>query len=102
MKYLAIIIGLILVIPVFGQRKKNDDQVVVEPTYVEGITYALPRTGLRVYVRAIKETFEPGPYAGYAEQLLGLQNVKTTAESKWSVTEVRIETFSEPDPRASL
>jgi len=98
MKYLAIIIGLILVVPVFGQRKKNEEPIVLTPTYEEGITYALPRTGLRVYVRAIKETFEPGPYVGYAEQLLGLQNVKSLPESGWSVTEIRMETFSEPDP----
>lgn len=98
MKYLAIIIGLIIVLPVFGQRKKNDEQIVVTPTYVEGITYALPRTGLRVYVRAIKESFETGPYAAYAEQLLGLKNVKTLDESKWTISEVRIESFSEPDP----
>jgi hypothetical protein len=98
MRYLIIIFSLIIVVPVFGQRKKNDEPIVVAPTYEEGITYALPRTGLRVYVRAIKETFDPGPYAGYAVQLLGLQNVKTRPESKWSVTEVRFETFSEPDP----
>ncbi len=98
MRYLAMIIGLILVIPVFGQRKKNDEQIVVAPKYVEGITYALPRTGLRVYVKATKESFEPGPYANYAGQLLGLRNVKTRAESKWSITEVRFVSFSEPDP----
>jgi len=97
MKYLAIIIGLIIVLPVFGQRKKNEEVEVV-PTFEEGIAYALPRTGLRVYVKAIKESFEPGPYAGYAEQLLGIKSVKTRAESKWMVSEVRIESFSEPDP----
>jgi len=97
MKYLAIIIGLIIVMPVFGQRKKKDDEIVV-PTYVEGITYSLPQTGIRVYVKTIKEVFEPGPYSGYAEQLLGLNNVKTKAETKWIVTEVRITSFSEPDP----
>ena len=98
MKYLAIIIGLIIVIPVFGQRNKKGDEIVVAPTYVEGITYSLPRTGLRVYVKATKETFVPGPYAGYAEQLLGIKNVKKRSESKWKISEVRIESFSEPDP----
>ncbi|MCF6357968.1 MAG: DUF4831 family protein [Draconibacterium sp.] len=98
MKYLAIIIGLIIVMPVFGQRKKKDDEVVVVPTYVEGITYSLPQTGIRVYVKTIKEIFVPGPYAGYAEQLLGLRSVKTKSATKWIVTEVRITSFSEPDP----
>ncbi len=98
MKYLAIIIGLIIVMPVFGQRKKKDDEVIVTPNYVEGIIYSLPQTGIRVYVKTIKEIFEPGPYAGYAEQLLGLKDARTTSETKWIVTEVRITSFSEPDP----
>jgi hypothetical protein len=98
MRFLAIVIGLIIVMPVFGQRKKKDEDVVVVPTYVEGVVYALPQTALRVYVKATKEVFEPGPYAGYAEQLLGINNVKTKAETKWTITEVRITSFAEPDP----
>jgi hypothetical protein len=97
MRLLAIVLGLIVVLPVFGQRKKKGDEIVV-PTYVEGVVYALPQTGLRVYVKATKEIFEPGPYAGYAGQLLGLRNVKTKPETKWNITEVRITTFAEPDP----
>ena len=98
MKYLAIIIGLIIVMPVFGQRKKKEDEVIVTPDYVEGIIYSLPQTGIRVYVKTIKEVFEPGPYADYAGQLLGLNDVKTKSEIKWVVTEVRIASFAEPDP----
>lgn len=97
MRYLVVLLALLFVIPVFGQRNKKDE-VVVTPTYIEGITYSLPRTGLRVYVKATKQMFEPGPYAEYAEQLLGLNNVKTRSEHKWMVTEVRIDAFSEPDP----
>ena len=98
MKYLAIIIGLIIVIPVFGQRKKKEDGDLSAPAFLEGIVYSLPRTGIRVYVKATKETFVPGPFAGYAEQLLGINKVKTKPDSKWVVSEVRIESFSEPDP----
>ena len=98
MKYLAIIVGLLLVIPSYGQRKKKDDELGEVPYYIEGITYSLPRTGIRVYVKARSEIFKPGPYAGYAEQLLGLKDVKTRPEKKWILTEVKIEAFSEPDP----
>jgi len=98
MKYLALIIGLLLVIPSFGQRKKKDDEVVITPAYVEGIAYALPRTGIKVHVKAVREVFEPGPYAAYAEQLLGIADAKTRATTTWSISEVSIETFSEPDP----
>lgn len=98
MKYLAMVIGLLLVIPTFGQRKNKDDEQPIVPAFVEGITYALPRTGVKVHVKAVREVFEPGPYAAYAEQLLGIENAKTRATSTWSIAEVKIETFAEPDP----
>ena len=98
MKYLAIILGLVLVIPVFGQRKKKDDEVLVTLTYVEGIAYSLPRTGIRIYVKAAKESFVPGPYASYADQLLGINDAKTRAVTKWVIEDIKITTFSEPDP----
>ena len=98
LKYLVIIICVMIVLPGYGQRKKKDDEEGIVPAYVEGITYALPRTGVKVYVEAIREKFEPGPYAAYAEQLLGISNAKTRPSTKWSLTDVQIITFSEPDP----
>lgn len=98
MKYLAIIVGLIIVIPVFGQRKKKDDNLTVAPTYVEGIAYSLPRTGVRIYVTAVKQSVMAGPFNGYAEQLLGIKNVPSKSSVNWSISEIQVETFSEPDP----
>ena len=97
MRYLAILIAIMLVVPVYGQRKKKDEETEA-PTYVEGVVYALPRTGIRVHVKTLKETFVPGPYAAYAEQLLGIKDAKTSPSIKWSITEIQIETISEPDP----
>ena len=96
MKYLALIIGIVLILPVYGQRKSKDD--VVTPAFVEGVVYSLPRTGIRVNVKAVKESFHPGPYAAYADQLLGIKNVKTKAAVNWVVEDIKIEDFSEPDP----
>lgn len=98
MKYLAIVIGLLLAIPTFGQRKNKDDEQVIVPTFVEGITYALPRTGVKVHVKAVREKFVAGPYAAYAEQLLGIKNASTLSAAKWLISNVKMETFSEPDP----
>ena len=98
MRILLVFLAVLLVIPSFGQRRSKDDEEVIAPTYVEGITYSLPRTGIRIYVTAIKEEFEPGPYAAYAEQLLGISNVRTKASVKWMFEGVKMETFSEPDP----
>lgn len=97
MRYLALIVAVLLVIPTFGQRKKKDDGDMTS-AYVEGIAYALPRTGIKIRVKAVCEKFEPGPYAAYAEQLLGIKDAKTRASSNWTVTDVEMETFAEPDP----
>lgn len=97
MKYLILIIALLIALPGLGQKKKKDDEENMI-AFTEGITYALPRTGIRVNVEAIREKFVPGPYAAYAEQLLGIQNAKTRAYTKWSVAGVKVETFAEPDP----
>lgn len=96
MKYLVLIIAIILVSPVYGQRKSKDEEVA--PTYVEGIAYSLPRNGINVNVKAVKEIFQPGPYAAYAEQLLGIKNVKTKSEVNWLIEDVKFQVFSEPDP----
>lgn len=96
MKYLVLIFVILFISPAFGQRKSKED--VVSPAYTEGVVYALPRTGIRVKVQATKEIFQPGPYAAYAEQLLGIKNVKNKESVNWKIDKVKIDLFSEPDP----
>lgn len=96
-RILIIILTLLLVVPVFGQRRKKGDEEA-GPGYVEGITYALPRAGVRIKVKAVKETFEPGPYASYAQQLLGINDAKNRASVRWQLKDIVLESFSEPDP----
>lgn len=96
-KILISILVISIVIPAFGQRRKKDDEEAA-PTYIEGITYALPRTGVRVIVNVVQEKFVPGPYAAYAEQLLGITNAKTREIVKWSFEDAKMQTFAEPDP----
>lgn len=96
MKYLILIICVIIILPVYGQRKGKEE--VVTPAFTEGVVYSLPRTGVRIQVQAAKETFRPGLYAAYAEQLLGIKNVKTKAVVNWVIDDIKIDVFSEPDP----
>lgn len=98
MKYFVLVLSLIIVLPVFGQRKKKDDELAIIPTYREGIVYALPRTGIRIHVNAVEEKVIAGPFSGYADQLLGITNVAKSNSSKWHIIDVKIESFSEPDP----
>ncbi len=96
MKYLTLFIGIIMFFPVLGQRKSKDEAAV--PAYVEGVVYSLPRNGVRVSVKAVKETFRPGPYAAYADQLLGIKNASTKQAVNWVIEDIKIDVFSEPDP----
>lgn len=96
MKIFAMLMAMLLIIPAAAQRKSATAPAV--PLITEGITYSLPRTGIRVHVKARQITIVPGPYASFAEQLLGIRDVKTQAQTIWEFEEVSFETFPEPDP----
>jgi hypothetical protein len=96
MKIFAMILAMLLIIPAAAQRRTATTPAM--PLITEGITYSLPRTGIRVHVKARQTTIVPGPYASFAEQLLGIRDAKTQAQTIWEFEEVSFETFSEPDP----
>ncbi len=97
MRVVIYVILFSLAIPAFGQRKpKTEDELI--PVVNDGIVYALPRTGLRVSVKAIREAFEPGPYATYAEPLLGITGAETRPSVRWRIVDVSLKPTSEPDP----
>lgn len=63
-----------------------------------GLVYGLPRTVFTVSVE-IERTIEiPGPYARYAGDLLGLDNVIRSENEYWSVNGVKIKAHDELDP----
>lgn len=80
-------------------KKKTDETqpVVVVP---EGIIYSLPRTGVEVKVKAVKETYKPGPYSQYAAKYLGYQNVKANPSENWKVVDIAVTPIGEADPDA--
>ena len=102
MRFLALLICIVIVVPVFGQRKKKEDEEIILPVYMEGIAYTLPRTGVKVYVTALKETITAGPYNAYANQLLGISNAPSRNSVKWSIVQVKFNTFSEPNPEMAF
>ena len=101
MKYFALFIGILLVLPVLGQKKKKEGESVT-PAFEEGVVYSLPRTGIRVNVKALKVNFQAGPYAAYAEQLLGIKNVKAKSSVNWLIEDIKFDVFSEPDPEQTF
>ncbi|MCD6354963.1 MAG: DUF4831 family protein [Prolixibacteraceae bacterium] len=98
MRLIIFILALSIAVPVMGQRKKREEETAVQPVYTEGVVYTLPRTGIRIYVKAVAESFEPGPYAAYAGQLLGIKNAKNQATTTWAISDIKVETFAAPDP----
>jgi hypothetical protein len=62
------------------------------------IVYGLPRTVLTFTVDFERTIEKPGPYARYASDLLGLDNVITEANEKWSIEGISVSSHDELDP----
>ncbi len=97
MKIFAVALALFISLQGIAQRRDRTDAPLI-PVITEGVIYALPMTGIRVLVTAKQTTFAPGPYAPYAEQLLGIRNVKMQTETRWDIQTVKLETFAQADP----
>jgi len=75
-------------------RPLSDNQVIRDGSLV----YALPRSIFTIKVEFERIINIPGPYAKYAEELLGLSNVITSEEEIWSVKSISVNTHEEADP----
>jgi len=93
--YKLFLLLLILSCSAFAQRTDKKEGPVL---FTNGVVYSLPRTGVRIYVSATQEKFFFGPYHQYAEPMLGLRNAPSSDRESWTINNIRIETFSEPDP----
>jgi hypothetical protein len=103
-RFLTIIVFILLAQTVWStdqKEKKNDDknQGMLANT-TEGVVYALPRTGLSIHIKLVKESFIPGTYSIYAEKYLGYSNVKFTASDTWKIVGIQVQSFGEADPGA--
>jgi hypothetical protein len=84
--------------------KTADTQKVIlplsDPTeLMEGsIVYGLPRTVFTFTVDFERIIEKPGPYARYASDLLGLDNVITNENESWSIEGISVNTTEELDP----
>ncbi len=98
MRNLLLLLALAMGLPALGQRQKGKSAEPVPVVVSEGLHYYLPRTGIRITVRATLTATLPGPYAAYADPFLGIKGVKTETSGHWEMKEVALATFSEPDP----
>ncbi len=65
-----------------------------------GVVYALPRTVIHIEVEAEQVKLIHGPYNAFASKYLGISNAPKTDEENWAITNVRMDTYGEPDPNA--
>ncbi|MBW6498316.1 MAG: DUF4831 family protein [Bacteroidales bacterium] len=64
----------------------------------QGIFYVLPRTVVTVDVTVVRTQQVPGPYAEFAARFLGLQNVIHQPSTNFEISEIKINSYAEPDP----
>jgi len=64
----------------------------------DGIFYSLPQTVLKIGVEVEKQSFYAGPLADYADDYLGLEDVRTSDEQHYRITAVTFATETIPDP----
>lgn len=97
-KFLSVILALMVVLPVLAQRSKGKAEEVIPVVVFEGVTYALPRTVIQISIKAEKTFTIPGPYAAWADQLLGIKGAPTQPVSNWEIKGVKIDSYAEADP----
>lgn len=61
------------------------------------LIYALPQTGLKVQIDYRKEVFVPGPYADYAQRMLGIEGAGKMRTEAWYIDGAGMENTTEPD-----
>lgn len=103
LKLLLCVFGVALAGCSVLKREKASDIVVLplggEVRLTEGsIVYALPQTVFEFDITAIKTTEIPGPYAKFAGDMLGLDDVITTQKVTWKLGTVTFRTLEELDP----
>ena len=64
----------------------------------DGLFYALPETVIQVDIIVSKVRKVKGPFAEYADQMLGLSQVTSVNSTEYELKDIRLTSFSEPDP----
>ena len=78
----------IVILPLGGDVKVTDGSIV----------YALPLTVFEFDITARKTIEVPGPYAAFAGEMLGLNDVITEKNEIWSLGDVTLSCVEELDP----
>jgi hypothetical protein len=78
----------------------NVTKVSSEPvmTDKEGVFYNLPRTVIKVDLVVSKIDKLKGPYAAFAQEMLGFENVINASSTEYELSEIHLSLMQEPNP----
>jgi hypothetical protein len=87
---------------VMGGESPGDIRVLPlgeEVRITEGsLVYALPMTVFEIDIIAERQVDIPGPYARWADEMIGLDNVIAAKKESWRLADVSLNSVEEPDP----
>ena len=92
MKNILLKVVLASVVLSFGFGLNASAQAQQDGTLV----YSLPNTSMSLVVKAIKESYVPGPYAKYAKKYLGI-DVPMESQQKYSLESIKLVPYLEAD-----
>lgn len=95
---ILLIISFLVAGTVIAQKSDKKKSVSELSVFNGGVIYSLPRTGIRVMVEVSQEKFFRGPYSEFALKYLGIKNAPASDAEIWKITDLKMETFGEPDP----
>lgn len=72
----------------FGASAQQTKVLTADKHNDYGLVYSLPLTGLKIYVKATKETRVAGPYAQYAKKFLGVSDVVKEDATFYTISEI--------------
>lgn len=68
------------------------------PAESDGLFYSLPQTVIQVDIIVKKIQKVKGPFAEYADQMLGLSQVTTVNSTEYELKDIRLTSYNEADP----
>jgi hypothetical protein len=96
-----IILAALLFLTVAG-TKAQINVIKVSPSGIpaqsNGLFYALPQTVIQVDIIVKKVQKVKGPFAEYADQMLGLSQVTSVNSTEYELKDIRLTSYNEPDP----
>ena len=104
LKTVIILLTIFIVTSCYPGNHLSDSKAVILPlsnpdALRDGtIVYGLPRTVFTVVAELHRTIEKPGPYAQYAEDLLGLTNVIKNESESWSIEHIAVKSHDEVDP----